>query len=231
MKKIYPILLCGMIPYHASFAQSTTMEPMMAMESTLQANGDEFVHADIILNRFVAKDFSVAYNTQHSVTITWTAAPKTSTDRYTIMRSSNGKTFTAWRTVESEGEAGKLLSYLEVDEKPLSKTTYYRLMHTDKNGETAYSEIRAIKPNENAKESALEVFPYPGDDSVPTNANDVLVVLQDAKGETFYSRAYVTVEDGNATGISLHQALPAGTYVITASSNDGLIGNTFNIKQ
>jgi hypothetical protein len=223
MKQIYPILFCGIMVCNTANAQQTS-DPDMA---SAEFDSEEFVTADVILNRFTARDFNVSYNAQNSVTITWTAVPKTTTTSYTILRSSNGKSFNTWRTVQTSGASGQQ-SYLEVDQKPLAKTAYYRLVQNDDKGESAYSEIRLVKPVDDDKKTMLEVYPYTEDNA--ENAGDVLIVMQDNKGETFYSRAYYKLENGNVSGISLHQELPAGTYVITASSKDDLIGNTFVIK-
>ncbi|MFI5204896.1 MAG: hypothetical protein ACHQF2_10405 [Flavobacteriales bacterium] len=230
MKKIYTMLCCGIMATNITYSQAENSRDL-AMATALDMETD-FVSPEVILNRYSAVDFNASVNAKKSVTITWTAMPAKAVAQFTILRSANGKSFSAWRTVQGTGSSSQQLRYLEIDEKPLPKATYYRLVQIEADGDSAYSEVRVVRTNITKKNSELEVYPYPAEaDSGNTeNNNDVLVVMQDSKGEMFYSRGYFKLEKGAISGISLHQALPAGTYVITASSKDELIGKTLDIK-
>jgi hypothetical protein len=231
MKTKLQLLFFSLVAFLPVSAQN---DLLFAMDAKNDVELDEdFASPEIILNKFSPIDFNVAVNGQQDVTITWTVKSTPITSKYTILRSTNGKKFSEWRIVEGANSAGQQIEYLEIDNSPSSKNTYYRIMKTDVNGSVYYSEIRLIKADELSPSKSLAVYSYPAESDSANqslNTNDVLLVLQDTHGEMHYSRAYYIVDNGEIIAVSLHQKFANGIYTITASSKDELVGNTLTIK-
>jgi hypothetical protein len=172
-------------------------------------------------------DFTAYTNAQHNVTVMWTAELIDPSSTFAILRSSNGKTFTSWRMVSGTQGTQQRIEFLEIDDKPLAKTAWYRLLYINGKGDTTYSEIRVVK-TDTRNSTTLEVYPFK--ETSEPDEHDVLVVMHDTKGEMHFSRAYYKTENGEIKYISLHQELPKGAYVITASSNDELVGSSFDMR-
>lgn len=175
------------------------------------------------------RDFNATPNTHHSVTISWTSTPGVQAQLFTIERSSNGKDFESWRTLEGPGSSTTLQEYLEVDPTPLPEATFYRIALINEKGETSYSEIRVARTRIVKKEVELMVLPYTdkGDDDIERKRDDeVLTILKDEQGNEIYTKALLYRDQDTYTGIATKEKLPKGKYVIIGSSREGLDGST-----
>jgi len=172
-------------------------------------------------------EFSAYTNAQHNVTLSWTAQSLNAPTTFAILRSSNGKSFTSWRTVRGADGINQMVEFLEIDDKPLAKTAWYRLLQINGKGDTTFSEVRIVKTD---TRNSPELNVYAFNENGGEGEHDVLVVLHDSRGEMHFSRAYFKLENGEPSSISLHQEFAPGTYVITAASKDELVGSTFKIK-
>jgi hypothetical protein len=62
------------------------------------------------------------------------------------------------------------------------------------------------------------------------NNAEILMVLRDANGNEVYSKVIVAVENSEITGIDPENKLAAGTYIITATSNNLLYNQKLIVR-
>ena len=111
--------------------------------------------------------------------------------------------------------------YFETDYQPYTGVSYYRIKQTDETGNFRYSQTIVLKmegdktPLVSAINLSLE--------------NETLIVLRDANGNDFYSKAIITSENNKLYTTSL-SSVPAGEYRIVGSSNEEIQSNTLIVK-
>lgn len=177
--------------------------------------------------------FDASLSQDNKVDIEWVTASELNNEYFNVERSNDGINFEPIEKVKGAGNSNKELNYSTIDNDPFDGLNYYRLMQVDFDGQHSYSDIRKVLVNKNrniADAVNMEVYPNPilsGTNSVNlmftglgTN-EEVLVVLTDIVGKEFYTKVIVTEESGDViSAIDTMSHLPAGTYIITGSSNN-----------
>lgn len=92
--------------------------------------------------------------------IEWVTATEVNNDFFTLERSANGTDFEPIGIIDGAGNSSSTLTYYFIDESPLPGLSYYRLMQTDFDGKTSYSEMRPVR-FEDGKTTPFSVFPNP----------------------------------------------------------------------
>jgi hypothetical protein len=158
------------------------------------------------------------------VDIKWSTATETNNDHFTIEKSKDGKIFTKLIDVKGAGNSTSLKEYFDIDQEPYIGTSYYRLKQTDKNGAYKYFYMVPVTFNGNKN---ITLFPNPIGKGEPINIKvtgypnqEVLVVLRDMSGEEFSSKVLLTEESNHIFSVSTLTEIPAGTYLVVASSNN-----------
>jgi hypothetical protein len=82
---------------------------------------------------------------EETVSIDWTTASESNNALFTVERSTDGAVFDEVSSVPGAGESSAPIDYQVVDEQPLEGISYYRLMQTDFNGKTTYSDIKTVR--------------------------------------------------------------------------------------
>jgi hypothetical protein len=173
-------------------------------------------------------DFNV-YSQQDHVKITWATKSRKEIDHFWIERSRDAKTFTKYRRVPDEGDDPKAMEFFEIDSQPLPGWSYYRIREIMTNGDSAYSPIAPVffgldriskgtyiaakSPNDPPKQVSLAQF----------KGEQVLLVVRDVNGAEYYINDVVDVVS-NKIVVPAGKQVPAGTYIVTASSMDELLG-------
>lgn len=89
-----------------------------------------------------------AKSTNEAVALSWTTAMELNNDFFTVERSFDGEKFDALGKVQGAGESYEEIHYSFEDVNALraasSNTAYYRLMQTDFDGTSTYSEVVAV---------------------------------------------------------------------------------------
>ena len=93
------------------------------------------------------------------VVLNWSTAEETNSDHYTIERSKDGNSWEELQQVAAAGTSSSLLTYTAYDPSPLTGSSLYRLMMTDRDGGITYSGIRSV--NFSDESSAISVYPNP----------------------------------------------------------------------
>ena len=152
----------------------------------------------------------------------WVTTSETSSSRFDIERSTDGKSFQKISTVTGAGSSSNKSIYSYTDETTFSGTFFYRLKEIDLNGNIHYSStisVSTAKP----KVFELKIFPNPTTDYLIVQANDILkndvhLILSNIKGQTVANR---TIAQGSTLSIIETATLYAGEYIVTAFDASG----------
>lgn len=176
-----------------------------------------------------------AVSDENEVEINWQTASELNNDYFIIERSSNAKEFDEIRRVDGAGTSNQTIDYFERDYSPLPGTSYYRLRQVDFDGTPTLSNTVAVKRDNTLPE--FSVYPNPVNDGDPFYMNfsgfgdeEVLVVLRDMQGREFYSKVIITAADNQIVAFDPDQRIPAGTYLVIASSDDMLYTQKLVVK-
>lgn len=96
------------------------------------------------------------------VNLHWATATEQNNDYFSIERSRDGLKFDEILRTPGAGNSTERKDYSEVDTRPLSGLSYYRLRQTDFNGESTVSPVIAVRMEGEDKD--IKVFPNPADD-------------------------------------------------------------------
>ncbi len=107
--------------------------------------------------------FDARLNKDLDVDLTWVTAAEVDNDFFTVERSADGISFEPLGYVDGAGNSSNNTYYEFTDTNPFDGINYYRLKQTDFDGETAYTEIRAVRLNKNADQNFV-VFPNPANE-------------------------------------------------------------------
>lgn len=94
------------------------------------------------------------------VDIAWATAAEINNDYFTVQRSVDGFNFETIAVVDGAGNSNVMLNYFAEDKDPYHGISYYRLMQTDYDGATSYSQIVTIN-NSGAAASEVMIYPNP----------------------------------------------------------------------
>ena len=169
------------------------------------------------LVRFVAE--STAPGT---VELQWTTASERDNDHFTVQRSTNTTDWTDIARVQAVGNSTTPHAYLEVDAAAPMGWCYYRLVQTDTDGSTSYSQPVAV--NVDATPANLLVFPNPSTGPISVRSGDGgtgpwSVSLFDATGRQVLDRR--TVERSNGLMTLDASGTPPGRYMVCVEGEEG----------
>lgn len=159
----------------------------------------------------------------------WETSSERNNSYFAIERSTDNVNFAQIGVHASKnGNANFIQQYEYEDLYPAHGVNYYRLKQVDTDGEYGYSKTVAIRFVSNIDKPIMDVYPNPVNvDQVLTIQSrnqylpyqEVMVVLRDIQGKEFYSKVIITDEQGGfISAVDLMDQLPAGTYIVTASS-------------
>lgn len=163
----------------------------------------------------------------NKVRLNWDVDNEQNVSLYEVEKSLTGTGFTHLSTVTSLQRAQAL--YTDYDYTPATGWNYYRIKIIDKSGAFTYSPVRAVKFDKGLEE--IKIFPNPTTDilniQLPSSyisKVDLRVYSIDGK---FISSLKPTV---NTVQLNV-LPLPAGTYILRITRNDGTINNYRFVKQ
>jgi hypothetical protein len=165
----------------------------------------------------------------------WSITSELHHNYFTLERSRNGKDFQKVSVIDATSSINNLIEYLETDNQPLKGISYYRLKLTDQTNGNTYSNIVKVnytfgkKRDTNASRkpsSSADLKLYLKNEE----NTEVLMVLRDINGNEVYSKVIVAVENSEITGVDPENKLAAGTYIITATSNNLLYSQKLIVR-
>lgn len=95
----------------------------------------------------------------------WTTASEINNDHFEVERSADGTTWEQIAQVKGHGTTNEQQNYMQIDEKPLAGTNYYRLKQVDEDGQFEYSSIAVVEfaagNMEQVNTTIMQVYPNP----------------------------------------------------------------------
>jgi hypothetical protein len=162
---------------------------------------------------------------KENVKLEWITSSEVNNDYFNVQRSSDGVDFISILRVEGAGTSSSMHSYQQFDSSPLRGINYYRIMQTDFDGKTSFSEVRTV----NFKQiTPVLIYPNPvagnfinistGDESTYVER----ISLYDLAGKLIMSDKLNNNEfKAAATLIDLKNNLAEGTYMLEIGTNTG----------
>lgn len=155
----------------------------------------------------------------NSVELHWATATETNNNYFTIERSSDGINWTKLKDIPSQGNSSHQQNYSYTDELPGSNNTlYYRLMQTDKNGDSEQYDMIAVEKCKSLNYESISIYPNPSSSgifSIKGNKGLSQVNVYDAKGKLVYETSMS--ESSAEVDIS---SLATGIYLMKISNNE-----------
>jgi hypothetical protein len=165
--------------------------------------------------------FDVKKGENVSAVLRWTTTEELNSDRFEIQRSADAKVWTIIGTVAANVNSAVAVPYRFDDKQPLMGANYYRLKMIDKDESFAYSSIKKL-----SGEVGAEVTIYPNPVS---NELSVLSTTGQAIGKVEVisqnGKVLITRNGGNIASPINVKSLPAGTYLVKISFQNGTVEN------
>ena len=161
---------------------------------------------------FTAKTVNNEY-----VQLDWQTASKINNDYFTIERSHNATNWDELKTIDGGENSTSNLSYSDVDDKPYSGISYYRLKQTDIDGKFEYSEMNKVNIDD-VEGAQIEIYPNPSTNGVfnlttPNIEEKVSLVVVNALGSVVFEQSNISAFE------SFELSNQKGMYLIKLSVN------------
>ena len=105
--------------------------------------------------------FTAALNERREVDLVWVTASEINNDYFTVERSQDLIHYETVTTRDGAGNSNQPITYTDVDPRPYSGISYYRLKQTDFDGSYTYSAPVSVSLDQ-ASAFDVAVFPNPG---------------------------------------------------------------------
>jgi hypothetical protein len=161
-----------------------------------------------------------------NVKLDWTTLSEKNNDFFEIERTSDGINFSNIGKVKGAGNSNSSLNYFWIDEKPLTKISYYRLKQTDFDGSYKYSELKKVSfESENEVKNDIIVYPNPfsgyslsialsNQENFIIDSEDVSIAIYDELGRVILEKRTTLLSSDDLIDVSFSDKLNAGTYIL-----------------
>lgn len=168
---------------------------------------------------------------EERIVIDWTTGSEINNDFFTLEHSIDGKVFENIATIEGAGNSAQLIDYKFEDKHPDQGMNYYRLKQTDYNGDFEYFKIVAVNfggvdPEAISSNTIIvkEAYPNPFKNEIKldfelSKAENIKVIIQNARGEVLYQEAISTNLGANNYTFTRADELKSGIYYINLKSD------------
>jgi len=92
------------------------------------------------------------------VMLNWSTVNEINNNHFTIQHSADAITFKDLGQIQGAGNSNSKINYLFIDYQPINGSSYYRLMQTDFDGHSTFSNILNLKRKDNVE---FRIFPNP----------------------------------------------------------------------
>jgi hypothetical protein len=215
---------------HSNSTQSETGGTAIAASSGVNSSGGDFgigmgwgpLPIELIY-------FNAQLKAGH-VDLSWATASEINNDVFTVERSSDGIHFTMLLRKQGAGNSTITRYYNDVDNKPLTGISYYRLKQTDYDGHCTYSGIKTVNYNQSddLDESILKIVsvaPNPFNETFSLSFKMkisciVEIQLYSSSGQMIFTDKINSIEGINTYNFTDKQGLKRGIYFLNVLCND-----------
>jgi len=162
------------------------------------------------------------------VQIDWSTASETNNDYFNIERSKDGLSFENIGKVAGAGNSNFNIYYVFTDKNPHQGISYYRIKQVDYDGQTSYSEIRAVNLN---NQNEIILYPNPASDylnicNVSDVEKDFILSIKNFQGEEVVCKA---IHFSSSYKLDVSK-LSKGIYVLSLRNNEENILNKIVVQ-
>ena len=156
-----------------------------------------------------------AKTTNKSVQLNWQATEEAGTYAYLVEKSRDNANWLAVDTVYVKGTAGTN-AYEDLDSRPFSGTSYYRIRIIESAGMQRFSEIRKVGIT--ADMADIMIAPNPVKDRFMVSydalsSGNLKLKLLSLQGNTVYTRQFNISAGMNQLQVLLPESVTSGTYI------------------
>lgn len=175
---------------------------------------------------------------QNAVQLKWETSPNNSTAQYIIEKSTDKNTWQLVASVFGAEHKSHEMEFVHLDFKPFENLSYYRLIQKDKDGKELSSNIVPVKYYTSEYNTAgINLYPVVSENDTVINIafedvfeKEILLVIRDNKGNEFYSKVIINIEDETLVAVPLENDVPKGDYLITATSENQIYSQNIVIR-
>ncbi|HET8827827.1 MAG TPA: T9SS type A sorting domain-containing protein [Pelobium sp.] len=161
-----------------------------------------------------------------AIQLNWVTASEQNNSHFNILRSLDGKKFSAIGKVNGNGNSTTSLNYSFLDLSPLSGTNYYQLEQVDFDGKSSTSEIIAVKSG--IKSTEMTIYSAPNQLKVNVlsgNVTTAVINIYSVGGKVMLSQTIKLNKGYN--NIELPVSLDSGIFVATLQTPSETISKKF----
>lgn len=163
----------------------------------------------------VLLDFT-ARTADGNVLLSWSTSTESNSDKFIILRSSNGTDFNDIGSVAAAGNSNSVRNYSYTDDRAYQQNTdklFYQLKMVDKDGKSSLSKIVSVHVSQSP--ASLRVYPNPVQDVLRVEYSATtksVLTISDLSGKTLHKTTLPPAEGGQ---ININTtSYPNGTFVL-----------------
>lgn len=217
-----------------SLNKALKTEEVKKEDNSLQASLNNALKTEAIQRNNLEANVDLS---QNAIQLKWENFPKSDITSFIIEKSIDKLSWEEVATVYGAPHKSQSTEFFHIDYTPSNNLSFYRLKSKNKNGKENTSNI--VPVNYIKKEGAtagMNLNPNFSEDYKIINIafeevfeKEILVVIRDKKGNEFYSKIIVNVEDQSLIAVPLETTIPKGEYLITATSENQIYSQNITV--
>ena len=175
---------------------------------------------------------------QNAVQLKWETTPNSTTAQYIIEKSADKNNWQLVAAVYGAEHKSHEMEFVHMDFQPYENLSYYRLTQKDKSGKELHSNIVPVKYyTSEYNTGGINIYPIVTENNAVINIafedvfeKEILLVIRDNKGNEFYSKVIVNIEDETLVAVPIENDVPKGDYLITATSENQIYSQNIIVR-
>ena len=216
-----------------SLNKSLEKQQVKSEENSLQTSLNNALKKEEAITSFEANvDIELS-----AVQLKWEKLNAINSESFIIEKSANREDWEEVATVFCSPHVNQPTEFFHLDDNPSNNLSYYRLISKSSDGKDNISNI--VPVNYLKKEGAtagMNLHPDFAEDYKIINIafeevfeKEILVVIRDKKGNEFYSKVVINVEDEVLVAVPVGNEIPSGDYLITATSENQIYSQNVTV--
>jgi hypothetical protein len=205
----------------------------------LDSDGGQFFFGRITLEPATTTpvtllNLTATYNNKDANIINWQTSQEINSRSFTLQKAYTPPFFSNVTTLPAAGNSSTIQNYTYTDNSIEYRTTYYRLLQTDKDGKSSYSKTVSVTPT--AKSFAISnLYPSPAQSTItieynsPARAATALTVT-DMLGRPVQKQTLQTAAGFNKQAVNVSR-LPKGKYIVVLNNGTEQVQKGFVKEQ